>query len=72
MPKIKLKPHLNGIEIGIGNRVNFRLGPGETTEVDEDLLGELLALGHFDVVEEEKKPNKKPAGEEEQIIVNGE
>ena len=54
MPKIKLKPHLEGIEIGIGNRVNIKLGPGEAKEVTEDLLAELLPLGHFEIAEDDK------------------
>lgn len=71
MPKIKLKPHLEGIEIGIGNLVHIKLGPGETTEVSEELLSELIGLGHFDVAEE-KKQIKQTDGETEQIIINGE
>jgi hypothetical protein len=62
MPKIKLKPHLNGIEIGIGNLVNFKIGAGETIEVAEGLLGELLSQGHFDHADEAhpKKSKKEP------------
>jgi hypothetical protein len=63
MPKIKLKPHLDGIEIGIGNLVNLKIEPGETAEIAEEFLGDLLGLGHFDIVDEEEKPKKKKAEE---------
>jgi hypothetical protein len=49
MPKIKLKPNLLGVEVGIGNAVKLKLTPGETVEVAEDLLTALLSLGHFEV-----------------------
>jgi len=52
MSKLKLKSNLDGIEIGMGNTVRLKLGPEDTTEVDGDLLTELLKLDHFDVVEE--------------------
>jgi hypothetical protein len=66
MPKIKLKPNLHGVEIGIGNAVNLKFAPGETVEVAEELLTELLSLGHFELAKEEKKQ------ESESKIVNSE
>ena len=66
MPKIKLKPHLEGIEIGIGNLVRIKLGPGETTEVSEELLSELIGLGHFDIVESDTVDRGDPGGEHEE------
>ena len=54
MPKIKLKPNLHGVEVGIGNAVNLKLTPGETVEVPEELLTELLSLGHFEIAQEKK------------------
>ena len=43
---------MKGIEVGIGNLINLKLAPGESVEVAEELLGELLRLGHFDVADE--------------------
>jgi hypothetical protein len=52
MPKIKLKPNLQGVEVGIGNAVNLKFVPGETVEVAEELLSELLSSGRFETVED--------------------
>jgi len=58
MPKIKLKSNLHGVEIGIGNVVNLKVAPGETVEVAEELLAELLGFGHFELAKEEKPKEK--------------
>lgn len=63
MPKIKLKPNLKEIEIGIGNLVNFKISAGETVEVTEAVLSELLSQGYFEIAEEET-PEKEEEEEE--------
>ncbi|HEV7646326.1 MAG TPA: hypothetical protein VGO50_20495 [Pyrinomonadaceae bacterium] len=63
MPKIKLKPNLHGVEIGIDNAVNLKFTPGEAVEVAEELLSELLSLGHFEIAKE-KKTEKEEEGNE--------
>jgi hypothetical protein len=51
MPKIKLKPNLYGVEIGIGNTIRFKMISDESVEVNEELLGPLS--GQFDLADEE-------------------
>lgn len=62
MPKIKLKPNIQGIEIGVGNLIDFKISAGETVEVAEEILSELLSHGHLEQVEDEKRkaPEKEP------------
>lgn len=63
MPKIKLKPNLQGVEVGIGNAVNLKFVPGETVEVAEELLSELLSSGHFEMAKEEKAKKEEEGNE---------
>lgn len=64
MPKIKLKPNLHGVEIGIGNAVNLKFAPGETVEVAEELVTELLSSGHLEIAEEAPEEAPEEAAEE--------
>ncbi len=66
MPKIKLKPNLDNIEIGIGNLVNFKISAGETVEVSEVVLSELLSQGYFEIAEEETPGKEKEKEKEEE------
>ena len=59
MPKIKLKPNLIAVEVGIGNKVNLKVAAGETVEVTEELLKTLLSFGHFEEAEESEADSQK-------------
>jgi hypothetical protein len=52
MPKIKLKPNLQHVEVGIGNLVRLSMGPSDQVEVAEGLFRHLLGFGCFDAVDE--------------------
>jgi hypothetical protein len=52
MPKIKLKTHLNSLEIGIGNVINLKIKEGERLEVAQEIFGTLMDLGHFDLADD--------------------
>jgi hypothetical protein len=61
MPKIKLKPHLNGIEVGIGNLIDLKISAGQTVEVAAEVLGALLGLGHFEEADDSHPKAAKTA-----------
>jgi hypothetical protein len=52
MPKIKLKPNVQHVEVGIGNLVRLNMGPSDSVEVAEGLFRHLLGFGCFDAVDE--------------------
>ena len=66
MPKIKLKPNIQGVEIGVGNLIDFKISAGETVEAAEEILSELLSHGHLELVEDEirKAPEKESRDED--------
>lgn len=51
MPKIKLKPHLNAVEVGLGNLIDLKFAPGEEVDVTDEIAKELLAMDHFELAD---------------------
>lgn len=51
MPKIKLKPNVNGVEVGLGNLIDLKFTPGESIEVSDEIAKELMSMGPFESAE---------------------